>query len=136
MGNCQVVPKPYVKKTFSDETIQDFANQLKKYSSRSDNFDTTPSTFTVNIYNSRGGGRYGDALDMKLAHERAVKLAFPDKAYIITYIYEPNNTSGRVDMHVSFVQVPDPRIAGVRPDGTVMYARGSSAESEVENTGA
>jgi len=86
----------------------------------------------INIRRGDSSYPWDDFYDWKLANERAVKLAFPDKAYIITYIYEPNNTSGRVDMHVSFVQVPDPRIVDVRPDGNVIYARGSSPESEKE----
>ena len=84
MGCCQT--KPYVPA--SDEITKKRAEMLKK--------------------------RYEKTANMEeLDWERAVKLAFPDKTYVITYDYHP----GSINMRVSFVQFPDPFRQQLNPRG-------------------
>lgn len=82
MGSCQT--KPYVPA--SDEITKKRVEMLKK--------------------------RYEKTANMEeLDWERAVKLAFPDKTYVITYDRLCD------EMHVSFVQFPDPFRQQMNPRG-------------------
>jgi hypothetical protein len=115
MGNCQVVPKSTdEEETFSDERIQQIAEIMKKRSRLTDNLYTTPSTFSFNVF-SRYIHRWDSDIARKIACERAAKLAFPDKTYVITYDYPHGYAI--VDMHISFVQFPDPFRQQLNPRG-------------------
>jgi hypothetical protein len=146
MGNCQVVPKSTdEEETFSDERIQQIAEIMKKRSRLTDNLYTTPSTFSFNVF-SRYIHRWDSDIARKIACERAAKLAFPDKTYVITYDYPHGYAI--VDMHISFVQFPSPfaqpdpisppptESSGGRTGQEIRdaYARKRASEAEAEKT--
>jgi hypothetical protein len=142
MGNCQVVPTHANGEIFSEEMLKARVDNLKKfYHSKG-----SPSTISFNVYNRFRGHGWSDMDKHVLAWENAVKLAFSNKAYIITYSYPHGYAVA--DMHVSFVQLPSPfaqpdpisppptESSGGRTGQEIRdaYARKRASEAEAEKT--
>jgi hypothetical protein len=116
MGNCQSVSPdsdtPYVFAT--KEQIQKLADELRNTHYKGDRtMYNTDSHMRFCIYNIDKEPN-GWATDRKVDWERVVKAAFPERAYVITYVHYHNS---KIFMTISFVQFPDPFAQQFNPRG-------------------